>query len=86
MSLDWDIEELACKMLGKTDEETEEIIESNRELDNLLYDKYDVGFATYAQIVEDLLPFTPVVNTAFGGRYHAFVKDGVCIVKKEVKE
>jgi len=84
--MDWDIEELACFMMGKTEAETEEIL-NNGTVDDLLYDKYGIGFDTYCAIVKHLLPFTPVVTSELlGTKYHAFVNGDCCIVRLEVVE
>jgi len=83
MSIDWDIEELACLACGKTEAETEEII-NNGEVDELLADKYSIDFETYSKIVQDLLPFTPVVQTALTEtKFHAFVHNNNTVVRKE---
>jgi len=84
--MDWDIEELACYSMGKTEAETEEII-NNGTVDDLLFDKYGIDFDTYRAIIKDLLPFTHVVTSALlGTKYHAFVNGDCCIVRLEVVE
>jgi len=85
MSIDWEIEELACTVCGKTEEEKDEII-NNSEVDDILFDKYEIDFDTYSKIVQDLLPLTPIIKTAITGTlYHAFVKDNFIIVRKEAE-
>lgn len=86
MSLYWDIEELACVVLGKTEDELDEII-NNGTIDEFLVERYGIDFETYSQIVKDLLYFTPHVSGALSGeKYHAFVKDNVMIVKTKVPD
>ena len=83
MSIDWDIEELACLAFGMTEEETEDTI-NNGEVENILADKYGIDFETYSKIVQDLLPFTPIVQTALTEtKFHAFVHSGRTVVRKE---
>ncbi len=85
--MDWDIRELACKVLvrdGKSEDEIEAIISTDR-LDDLLDEEYGIDIETYRHIVRDLLPFTPAVGLVLGGdQYHAFVADGVMIVKEKI--
>jgi len=81
MNLDWDIEELACKVLGKTDDELDEII-SNGSIDALLMETHGIDFETYSQIVKELLYFTPLVKSPLTDEvYHAFVEGNNMIVK-----
>lgn len=86
MSEYWDTEELACYVLGKTEEETDAIINEPGKIDELLLDKYDgqVDHDLFHRIVMDLLPFTPVVHTALAEcLVHAFVrtdKHGPCTI------
>ncbi len=78
MSIDWEIEELAYMAMGKSEEETEEEI-NNGDIDDAIYEKYDISFDQYCDIVKDLLPFTPKIQTSISGNVsHAFVieKDG----------
>lgn len=93
MSDYWETEELACYVLGKTEEETEAIIEEPGKVDELLMKRYDdqVDHELFHRIVEDLLPFTPKVQTALAKNFvHAFVrtdKHGPCtIVRMDANE
>ena len=71
--IEWDIEELAYRAMGKTEEETENEI-NNGDIDIAIYDKYEIEFDAYCKIVKDLLPFTQIVNSALSGKqFHAFV-------------
>ncbi len=70
----WDIEELALRATGLSSEAAEEAINDNVDLDEVLYDAYEISFEQYQKIVNDLLPFTSVVQTGLTGtKYHAFV-------------
>ena len=83
MSIEWDIEELAYRAMGKTLEEAEAAI-NDGDIDEALLEKYEIGFDQYSQIVKDLLPFTQKVRSALTGKWsHAFVdvKEGRSIVK-----
>jgi len=83
MSIEWEIEELACVVCGKTEEETEQIV-NDSVADDMLNEKYGVDLETYCAIVKDLLRYTPTVKSAFLGKdYHAFVKKDYMIVKQE---
>lgn len=82
----YEIEELACLVCGKSEEETNEII-SNYDVDNMIYNKYDIDIDTYINIVQDLLPFTSPVETALTKeKYHAFInlKEGTIIVRRKI--
>lgn len=77
MSDFWETEELACYVLGKTEEESNEIINDPGSIDGLLLDRYEgqVDHNLFHQIVMDLLPFTPQINTALTEKpVHAFVR------------
>lgn len=69
----WDIEELAYRAMGNTEEQTEKAINEG-DIDDAIYEKYETDFDTYCKIVEDLLPFTPQIKAGISGEiYHAFV-------------
>ena len=73
MSIEWDIEELAYRAMGKTDDEASEEI-NDGDIDNALYERYEVSFEQYSDIVKDLLPFTPQIQGGITGElFHAFV-------------
>ena len=81
MSIEWDIEELACKVLGKNEKEMDLIINEGT-IDDYLFEQYGVDFEQYCEIVKGLLPFTQKIKAAISGDdYHAFVKDSCMIVK-----
>ena len=74
---DSDIIELASVASGHGDFEEEDNI------DEILQNKYGVEFDTYALIVEDLLPLTPIIETSIRKtRVHAFLnKNSVILIK-----
>lgn len=53
-----------------------------------LYNRFGIGFEQFHELVEALLPFTPVVASLPGGKYHAFVVEegGVCTILVKHKE
>ena len=82
--IEWEIEELACLACGKTEEETDKIIDDG-DVDNLLNDKYEISFEQYCQIVKDLLLFTMIVKTELTNNLcRGFIKDNCFIVKEEL--
>ena len=73
MSIEWDIEELAYRAMGKTEDEAEKAID-NGDIDEAIFEKYEINFEQYSQIVKDLLPFTPQIQGVISGELcHAFV-------------
>ena len=87
MSIDWDIEELAYRAMGM-DEEDAELAINDGDVDEALYEKYEVSFEHYCMIVKDLLPFTRPMKAAISGEmFHAFVdnEQSRAIVKVGIK-
>ena len=73
MSIEWDIEELAYRAMGKTEEEAEKAI-NDGDIDEAIFKKYEISFEQYSQVVKDLLPFTPQIQGGItGDLFHAFV-------------
>ena len=73
MDIDWDIEELAYRAMGKTDDEAEKEI-NDGDIEQAIFDKYEIGFEQYCAIVKDLIKFTPLVSSPLSGtNFHAFV-------------
>ncbi len=78
----FDIEELLSAMYGITDEQRNE----DFDFDELCYEKFEIGFDEFMKIISVLLPLTPVVESALTGKkYHAFIKDGLALVKQEAQ-
>lgn len=82
----YDAQDLACAILGM---DYDEIVNEGREseIEDALYEKFEIGMEQFCDIVKALLPFTPTVKAKMSGdMYHAFVneKDGVMIVKQKV--
>ena len=85
--IEWDIEELAYRAMGKSESETEDAV-NDGDIEDAIYEKYEVSFSAYCQIVKDLLPFTQIVESPLSGsQFHAFVDNAQsrAIVKMEVK-
>ena len=82
MSIDYfEIEELLSAMYDITDDQRND----GFDFDELLYEKFDIGFEEFSKVISVLLPLTPVVESALTGKkYHAFIKDGLALVKQEV--
>ena len=84
----YELQELACAILGL---DCDELIDEGREneIDQAIYDKFEISMEQFENIVAALLPFTPVVKAGLSGTmYNAFVKneEGLMLVKKEYKE
>ncbi|WP_279084139.1 hypothetical protein [Kluyvera ascorbata] len=78
----FDIEELLSAMYGITDEQRND----DFDFDELCYEKFEIGFEEFMKIISVLLPLTPVVESALSGKkYHAFIKDGLALVKQEAQ-
>jgi len=89
MCIEWEIEELAYMAMGKTEDETEDAI-NNGDIDDAIFEKYNISFEQYCDIIKDIMPFTPKVQAGISGKlFHAFVVEnngaGRAIVKQEVK-
>lgn len=83
----FEVEELACAMFG-LDYDTLVDEGREREIEETLYNKYEIGIEQFVELIKDLLPFTPIVNSELQGKcYHAFVDKNMSlmIVKKEVE-
>ena len=84
----WDVEELALRAMGKTEEEKDEFINNDGDIDEALLAEYGTDLENYARIVEDLLPFTAQVQSGISGDlYHAFLDSEalMTIVKMKAK-
>ena len=78
MSIEWDIEELAYRAMGKNEDEAEKAI-NDGDIDEAIFEKYETDFDTYCKIVKDLLPFTPQIKAGISGEvFHAFVDVKEC--------
>lgn len=77
--------DLAKEVLGYTPEEGDAVSESDIEQD--LYDKYGFpSFEEFMDLVEKLLPLCDTARSELTGkRYRGFGKDGLFLVKMEVK-
>ena len=84
----YELQELACAVLGLN---SDELIDEGREneIDQAIYDKFEISMEQFENIVAALLPFTPVVEAGLSGTmYNAFVENekGLMLVKKKYKE
>lgn len=84
MSIDYfDVEELLSAIYGITDEQRND----GFDFDELLYEKFEIGFDEFMKVIGILLPLTPLVESALTGKkYHAFIKDGLALVKQEAAQ
>lgn len=88
MSIDWDIEQLAYRAMGNTEDEAEIAINEG-DIDEAIFEKYEISFEQYCKVVKDLLPFTPQVRSGLSDNlFHAFVdvEQQRAIVKLDVKK
>lgn len=83
----YEVQELACAILNLN---YDDLVDEGREneIENALYEKFEISMEQFFNIVEALLPFTPIVQAAISGnKYHAFVNDKECLmyVKQKVE-
>lgn len=85
---DFEVEVLAGHLLGKSEDEVEEMLDrDDGTLDELLFEKYNVEFEQFYKLINDLIKFTPIVSSGLtGSRFHAFVAGNVAIAKLVVAE
>jgi hypothetical protein len=81
IKINWhDVEDLAALVLGLEDDAQSDAIERE------LWDKLEISFEDFQNIVEVLLPFTiPAKSPLTDTVYHGFVNDGAFVVKAELK-
>ena len=68
----WDAEELACQILGL---DYDKIVDEGREdeIEEQLYEKYEISMENFLCIADDLIKLTPLVKSEMTGTlYHAF--------------
>lgn len=77
--LDWmDVTDLAAAICGIED------YSDPSEIDQPLFDKFDISFEQFHKIVEHLLPMIDVGTGITGKRYKGFASEGFFHVKQEV--
>lgn len=82
----FEIEELACTAMGLTDTQTMDAIEISN-VENLVYEKYEVSLENYHKIANDLIVMSPICQSIVNNeKYHAFVKGGNAIAKVKVEK
>lgn len=71
-----DLQMLMGAALGLTEEQTEDIINRDEtDLDDQFYEKFDVDTEAFGNLVEALLPLTPMIQSPLTQQlYHAFVR------------
>lgn len=84
-----DIDELFYRAIGKTEEETENILSKSPDVPHLISTIYGVDVQQYYNIVKDLIKLTPIHGSLLiKKRFHAFVDNekGVAIAKLIINE
>ncbi|HFS8442622.1 TPA: hypothetical protein ACH2LO_000654 [Vibrio cholerae] len=88
----FDIQRLAGAVLGLTDDETDDVIDTNEDFDTPLLEKFGIDLDTFGNVAEALLPLTPMISSPLTKTvYHAFVRhlgngDCMAICKSQVKQ
>jgi len=73
----FDVGELVRGMMNNDDADSDEV-------EQYLWDKYEVSFDSFHKVIEALLPFTiPAKSALTEAMFHGSVKDGMFIVKSE---
>ncbi|MCA3987793.1 hypothetical protein JKP12_18160 [Vibrio vulnificus] len=89
----FDIQRLAGAVLGLTDDETDEVIDTDEDFDTPLLEKFGIDLDTFGNVAEALLPLTPMISSPLTKTvYHAFVRQlsngdclAICKCKVELK-
>tara|TARA_R110000851_G_C13018864_1_gene559977 strand:- start:549 stop:854 length:306 start_codon:yes stop_codon:yes gene_type:complete len=69
----WEVQELLCFATGMNSEEADKFCNDDGDYDQLVYDKFEVGFDEFAKIAEALLLLAPIVESPLSGdKYHCF--------------
>lgn len=81
----WDVEELAYRAMGYSENETDDFINANNDIDETLYDKYEISLEQYEKIVKDLIKFTPIMTTVITKKkVHVFMSGNRAIYTQDV--
>ncbi len=83
-----DVYELTMAMFGFDPDNDEDFETATDKLEDLIYEKYEIDEENFANIIRDLVKFTPIVETALlNKKVQGFVnhKKGVFLYKEEVK-
>jgi len=84
MITQYDIEELACHMLGVDYDDMVNNYEENV-IDDMFHDKYQTSLENFYYIIEDLIRFTPTWESPINSTvYHGFIDNGFVLVKQKV--
>lgn len=74
--------DLVGAVLGKTEDEVEELHEDDCAVDDLLFERYGIDLEQFEKVAKDLLKLTPIVETAITGtKCHAFVRGDEIIAR-----
>ena len=78
MGVNWlEVEELAVAVLGMDEDNYD-----SDDVEQALYDRFEISMESFHKIVEALVPFAVPVQAGFSAdRFQGFVKDGALIVK-----
>lgn len=84
MMNEFDYEELLCSLFGISDEQRGE---TDFDIEDLCFDKFDISFGDFVHVASQLLPLTPIVESPLSKtRYHAFIHNGTAFVKMKAAE
>ncbi len=82
----WEYEELAALLISGGDSDKADEIINNEDVDSVLYEKFGFDFDQFMAVADELIKFTPLVESPMTGKvFHAFVCNGVAVVKEEAK-
>lgn len=74
--------DLVGAVLGKTEDEVEDLHADDCAVDDLLFDRYGVDLEQFEKIAKDLLRLTPIVETEVTKtKIHAFVRGNEIIAR-----
>ena len=82
----WEIQELLCFASGMNEKQSEDFCNDDGDYDQLVYDKFEVGFDEFTKIAEALLLLTPIVESPLSGdKHHCFadIANQRVIIKSE---
>ena len=84
MMNEFDYEELLCSLFGISEDQRDGV---DFDIEDLCFDKFDISFGDFVHVASQLLPLTPIVESALSEtRYHAFIHNGTAFVKMKAAE
>lgn len=75
----WDVEELAAYLCDKKEEYENDELE---DLENIFYEKFDLGIIEFTKILEYLLPTIQMDRSELTGEVRAGFADDMCYIVK----